>query len=229
MLSACDIDASRHAGNADPSLLCIDGIVAVRRSKVRTPDRLIHVEQRLDVKAAVTVDEKLAVRAKIEQVDQTKEGERAVVSLEFLRTDGTTVAIARTTSLTADPNWLRDVPAHKGDPRAGFKLVSRKLLNAGKVQAYSEETGNRLHFDPAFAVRYGLRAPVANPLMTLTWAYEALSAEAAPMPVSLHAPFHSPLFWDDGVDILTLGRGGKIATVRCVSSSGALVSEIGVA
>ena len=104
--------------------------------------------------------------------------------------------------------------------------MGRKLLNSAKVQAYSEEANNRLHFDPAFAVRHGLRAPVANALMTLTWALEACRAGgAATGAFTLTARFASALFWDDGVDVLVREQDGKIAAVRCVSSAGALVCE----
>jgi hypothetical protein len=228
MLAACDVDPARYASAADPSLLCIDCILAIRRSKVRTPDRLIHLEQHLELKGEVKLDEKLGVRAKVEKVEQTKDGERALAVFEFFRGDGTAVAVARTATLANDPNWLRDAAAVKGDPRAGWKLLGRKLLNAGKVQSYSEETGSRLHFDPAFAVRYGLRAPVANPLMSLTWAFEAFSASGAPAMGRISARFPAALFWDDGVDVLVREKGGKITAVRCVSSAGAVVADIEV-
>ncbi len=229
MLAACDVDAERYPTFADPSLLCIDCLLALRRSKARTPDRLVHLEQQLELKAEVKLDEKLGVRAKIEKVEPTKDGERAVAVFEFFRTDGTAVAIARTTTLANDPSWLRDGGAAKGDPRAGLRLLGRKLLNSSKVQAYSEETGSRLHFDPAFAVRYGLRAPVANPLMGLTWALEALGGSALPASTRVHARFPAPLFWDDGVDILARERDGHMTAIRCVSSAGAIVADVEVA
>lgn len=229
MLAACDIDAARYAATADPSLLCIDCILAIRRSKVRTPDRIVHLEQILEVTSELKLEDRLGVRAKVEKVEQTKDGERATASFEFFRSDGTTVAVARTVTLGNDPSWLRDAGAAKNDARAGWKLRGRKLLNAGKVQAYSEETGSRLHFDPAFAVRYGLRAPVANPLMSFTWAFDALGGPATPTPVKLHARFPSPLYWDDGVDILVKQKGDAVNAVRCVNSAGAIVADVEVA
>ncbi len=228
MLAACDVDTRRYPTLADPSLLCIDCILALRRSKARTPDRLVHLEQQLELKAAVNLDEKLGARAKIEKVEPTKDGERATFVFEFFRAEGTTVAIARTTTLSSDPSWLREAAAFKGDPRAGLKLLGRKLLNAGKAQAYSEETGSRLHFDPAVAVRYGLRAPVASPLMNLTWALEVLGGSALSASTRVHARFPAPLFWDDGVDILAREKGGRVTAIRCVSSAGAIVADIEV-
>lgn len=229
MLAACDVDTKRYPALADPSLLCIDCILALRRSKARTADRLVHLEQQLELKANVNLDEKLGARAKVEKVEQTKDGERATAVFEFFRADGTIVAIARTTTLANDPSWLREAAAPKGDPRTGLKLLGRKLLNAGKAQAYSEETGSRLHFDPAVAVRYGLRAPVASPLMTLTWALEALGGSTVPATTRLHARFPAPLFWDDGVDILAREKGGRVMDIRCVSSAGAIVADVEVA
>jgi hypothetical protein len=226
MLAACDVDAASLGAHADASLLGIDCMLAVRKSKVRAPDKLIHLEQRIEVHTPFAVDEKLGVRAKIDQVEQTPGGEKARATFDFLGRDGAVVAQATATTLVAEPSWLREAPAFRGDPRAGHKLVARKLLNSVKVQAYSEESGNRLHFDPAYAVRHGLRAPVANALMTLTWALEACrAAKATTGAFALTARFQSPLFWDDGVDVLVREELGTIAAVRCVSSAGALVCE----
>lgn len=225
MLVACDIDGERYGTKADPSLLGIDCAVAIRKSKVRTPDKIVHIEQRLKVAQVFAADEKLAVRAKVDSVEQTKDGEKARSTFEFSGRDGAVVATAWATTLAAEPVWWRDVPAFKGDPRAGWKLAGRKLLNAVKVQAYAEDLGARLHFDPAFAVRYGLRAPLANPLMAMTWAVEAISAQGLPASFELNARFLQPLYWDDGVDVLVRETGGRIAAVRCVSSAGALVCE----
>ncbi len=226
MLAACDVDPGPLGATADASLLGIDCMMAIRKSKVRAPDKLIHLEQRIQVHTPFAVDEKLGVRAKVEHVEQTPGGEKARAVFDFLGRDGAVVAAATATTLVAEPSWLRDAPAFRGDPRAGHKLVARRLLNATKVQAYSEEANSRLHFDPAFAVRNGLRAPVANALMTVTWALEACrAAGAASGAFTLTARFQSPLFWDDGVDVLVREEGGRIAAVRCVSSAGALVCE----
>ena len=232
MLAACDVDAARYGAAADPALLAIDCFVGVRRSKVRAPDRLLHIEQRIQTRLPIALDEKLGVRAKVEAVEQTPGRERARAVFDFLGADGSVAVTAAATTLVAEPSWLRDVAPFKGDPHAGHRLVARKLLNPTKVQAYSEETGNRLHFDPAYAVRYGLRAPVASALMALTWSVEALAQNGLPTPLDLTARFQSPLFWDDGVDILVRDdptRAGRIVAVRCVSSAGALVCETDVA
>jgi hypothetical protein len=173
LLAACDVDAAPFGAHADPTLLGIDCMLAIRKSKVRAPNKLLHLEHSLKVTQRFGTDEKLGVRAKIEHVEQTRDGEKARAVFEFLGRDAAVVATATATTLVADPNWLRDAPAFQGDPREGYKLVARKLLNSAKVQGYSEESGNRLHFDPAYAVRFGLRAPVANVLMTATWALEA--------------------------------------------------------
>ena len=226
MLAACDVDPGPLGANADASLLGIDCVLAVRKSKIRAPDKLLHLEQRIQVHTPFAVDEKLGVRAKVEHVEQTPGGEKARAGFDFLGRDGAVVATATATTLVAEPSWLRDAPGFQGDPRAGHRLVGRKLLTSAKVQAYSEEAGNRLHFDPAYAVRNGLRAPVANALMTVTWALDACrAAGAATGAFTLTARFPSPLFWDDGVDVLVREDGGKVAAVRCVSSAGALVCE----
>ena len=151
--------------------------------------------------------------------------ERARAAFEFSNRDGAVVATAWATTLAAEPVWWRDVPAFKGDPRAGWKLVARKLLNGAKVQAYAEDLGARLHFDPAFSVRYGLRAPLANSLMAMTWAVEAISAQGLPVAFEINSRFLQPLHWDDGVDVLVRESGSHIAAVRCVSSAGSLVCE----
>jgi hypothetical protein len=59
-----------------------------------------------------------------------------------------------------------------------------------------------VHFDPAEAAAVGLRAPVAQGLMSLTWMTEALARDGAPRQLDIEASFRSPIYWDDRVDVL---------------------------
>ena len=226
-LAACDIDPARYGTAADPTILCTDCILGLRRARVRL-DQLVHLEQRLCQSSPVAIDAKLAVRAHVESVEDTADGEVVRSQFEFLRENGEVAVTAETVTLVADPGHLRTMTST--DAAAGaadLRILRRKLLIPTKVQAYTEETGNRIHFDPSYAVRHGLRAPVAPGLMAVTWSVEALATNGMPDTFDLTARFFSPLFWDDGVDVLG-GRGaaGRMDESHFRSSAGAEVAAV---
>ena len=218
-LSAADVDPARYGSTADPSILAIDCILGLRRAKFRL-DHLVHLEQRIQQFGPVAIDEKLKASGKVAEVSPSRAGERSRITFEFRRSDGSVAASAEALMLNAEPSALKASGADDGDARAGQRLVGRKLLTPPKVQQYTEEMANRIHFEPAYAVRYGLRAPIAPGLMAVTWVVEVLAAPQLPPEFAIHAKFAAPLFWDDGVDVLAAE-----GTVRCVSSAGVLTCE----
>ena len=218
VLGAADVDPARYGGTADPSILATDCILGLRRAKFRL-DRVVHLEQVIRQLGPVAIDEALSVSGKVAEVAPSRAGERSRVVFEFRRSNGTVAVSAEAVVLNAEPSALKAGSA-EGDPRAGYRLIGRKLLTPPKVQTYTEELANRIHFDPAYAVRFGLRAPTAPGLMELTWLVEALAAKGLPKAFEIRAKFVAPLFWDDGVDILAAN-----GTMRCVNSAGVLTCE----
>lgn len=224
-LQAAEVDPNRYGELADVSILGTDCFLSLRKARIRI-DRQVHLEQTLHQHGPVKLDETLNIKGKVESVDETPVGAKTTAVFEFLRSDGTVAVSAETVTLESDPG--KGSGGGGGDMRSGFNLLRQKLLMPTKVQAYTEELGNRIHFDPAYAVRYGLRAPLASGLMAVTWAIEALSEGGLPDRFELSARFPSPFYWDDGVDVMAdkkLDKTPEGARIRCVASTGALACE----
>ena len=218
------LSPTRYGKIADVSILGTDCFLSLRKARIRI-DRQVHLEQTLHQHGPVRIDEKLEIKGNVEAVDETPVGAKTTAEFEFLRDDGSVAVSATTVTLESDPGKGSGVGG--GDPRSGFDLLSQKLLMPTKVQAYTEELGNRIHFDPAYAVRYGLRAPLASGLMALTWAIEAISDSGVPHAFELSASFPAPFYWDDGVDVMVDKATGNKSSkrIRCVASTGAFACE----
>ena len=226
-LLSAEVDPNRYGEIANVSILGTDCFLSLRKARIRI-DRQVHLEQTLHQHGPVRIDEKLEIKGKVEAMDETPVGAKTTAEFEFLRDDGSVAVSAKTVTLESDPG-KGSGGGGGGDPRAGFNLLSQKLLMPAKVQAYTEELGNRIHFDPAFAVRYGLRAPLASGLMALTWAIEANSDSGIPDAFKISARFPAPFYWDDGVDVMVdnkkAGNKSKTKRIRCVASTGAFACE----
>ena len=224
-LLSAEVDPTRYGEIADVSILGTDCFLSLRKARIRI-DRQVHLEQTLHQHGPVRIDEKLEIKGKVEAVDETPVGAKTTAEFEFLRDDGSVAVSATTVTLESDPG-KGSGGGGGGDPRSGFNLLSQKLLMPTKVQAYTEELGNRIHFDPAYAVRYGLRAPLASGLMALTWAIEANSDSGVPDSFELSARFPAPFYWDDGVDVMVDKATGNKSSkrIRCVASTGAFACE----
>jgi hypothetical protein len=183
------------------------------------------MEQTIHQHGPVKLDETLNIKGKVDSVEETPVGAKTTAVFEFLRSDGSVAVTAKTVTLESDPG---KGSGGGGYMPSGFNLLSQKLLMPTKVQAYTEELGNRIHFDPAYAVRYGLRAPLASGLMAVTWGIEALSEGGLPDAFELSARFPSPFYWDDGVDVMAdkkMDKKPEGARIRCVASTGVLACE----
>jgi len=224
-LTAAEVDPNHYGRLADVSISGADCFLSLRKALIRI-DSQVHMEQILHQHGPVSLDEALKTKGKIESVDETPVGAKTKAVFEFLRSDGSMAVSAETVTLESDPGkWSS---GGSGDMRSGFNVLSQKLLMPTKVQAYTQELGNRIHFDPAYALRYGLRALLASGLMAITWAIEALSEGGLPDAFELSARFPAPFYWDDGVDVMAdkaLGKKPEGARIRCVASTGALACE----
>jgi acyl dehydratase len=69
-----------------------------------------------------------------------------------------------------------------------------------------------VHFDPKEAASVGLRAPVAQGLMSLTWMMEAVAKGGVAKAINIAADFRSPIFWDDSVDVFAKGDTDVLVT-----------------
>lgn len=77
-----------------------------------------------------------------------------------------------------------------------WQSVQEKVLTPQKVRDFSEDVGNLIHFDEAFARQHGFRAPLAQGVMSATWLLSTLYREAMPDSFDVDLRYMRPVFWD---------------------------------
>lgn len=192
----------------DVSVLANQCLMATRPLRQGRPAGL-HMGHRMIQREPVRLGEPLMIHARIGETEPMPTGTRIRVDLEFRRPDGGVPVRAETTNLRVDPEAMRRRGA--GEPKSfdleGYRTVARKQLTPERVMAYSREfPEDKVHFEPEVAHSIGLRAPVAQGLMSLTWISAALAADGVPRELDLDAQFRRPIFWDDAVEVMARGE-----------------------
>jgi acyl dehydratase len=209
---AAQVPDGLFGGAADLSILANDTILATRYLKTVPLDGL-HAGQTMRQLVPVRLGEPLTARAQV--VELRRAGKGLFIRTEFAFEDasGAVKVRAELSYFRVDPQARIDSAA--ADPafeREGWTSVARKILTPARVAAYSHEFPEyRVHFDPAVAASVGLRAPVAQGLMSFTWMMQALAESGLAERFGLSAVFRRPIFWDESVEVLR--RGDKLAVV----------------
>ena len=218
----CEVDGALYGDRADISILGNDCFRAYNAAGLEIDGR-IHLTQCLIRHTNVAVDTPLVVRGRIATAERAPKGRRLLYVFDIHGPDGAVAVTSEMGILEADAAALLDRPAasartaRPAESTAGLVPLARKQLTPERVMGYSEEVGNRIHFEPAFAHALGYRAPIAQGQMSITWMMEAVEAAGAPERLELSARFPRPLFWDDCVEIR--GGGGTGFPARLVSIS----------
>ena len=189
----------------DLSILANDTILATSYLKTEAVDGL-HAGQRMHQHEPVRLDEPLTLKGRIGSIRETAKGNIVTYAFDFQRSDGSVPITGELISFQVDPAAMRKAGAGKpvaGDT-TGFQKVGHKALRPELVGDYSFEFPTYLvHFDPEEAASVGLRAPVAQGLMSLTWMMGAVALDGVPKAINIAADFRSPIFWDDEIDIFS--------------------------
>ena len=197
----------------DLSILANDTILATSYLKTEAVDGL-HAGQRMIQKEPVYLDEPLTLKGRLAVVRQTGKGKILTYGFDFQRPDGSVPITGELISFQVDPAVMQQKGAGKAveTDRSGFEKICHKDLNPDLVGGYSFEfPGYLVHFDPKEAASVGLRAPVAQGLMSLTWMMEAVALDGVPTAINIATDFRSPIFWDDSVDVFAkIKEGGDL-------------------
>ena len=209
---AAGVPAGQFGDRVDVSILANDTILAMRYLKA-TPMDGLHAGQCMRQFAPVRLGEPLTIRGRVAKLRATAHGSFATTEFAIEDADGAE-KVRGELSYFRVAREARIAPASTDAPfdAAGWTLVLRKKLTPQVVAAYSHEFPDYLvHFDPEVAAAVGLRAPVAQGLMSFTWMMQVLAASGAPERFSLSARFRRPIFWDETVEVLR--RGDALAVV----------------
>ena len=90
------------------------------------------------------------------------------------------------------PPFVRIAALAERVPEAQIESSSRRLLE-GRPRS-------------AVATAIGLRAPIAQGLMSLSWMMEALARNGAPAELDILTEFRHPIFWEDRITVLARGE-----------------------
>lgn len=205
---AAELPEGLFGDTVDLSILANDCILA--GYPLRDPEVTnLHMSQRMAQQAPVRLGQPLRLTGRVGEMAEMGKGSRVRLDLEFTAEDGSVPARAEMTSLHVDRAAMRRQGAGstKRFETEGFEEIAAKHPTAERVTAYSVEFPlDQVHFDPAVAVAIGLRAPVAQGLMSLTWMMEALARGGVPRELDILTEFRQPIFWDDRITVLAQGE-----------------------
>ena len=220
---AAEIPPAIFGDTADLSILANDTIRAMRYLK-RTPMDGLHAGQRMEQLAPVRLGEPLTLHGRVTRLRESAKGRFASTAFIVEDAGGTPKARGELHYFRVNAG-ARVEPAGTGArfDRDGWTRVSRKTLTPQRVADYSSEFPDyRVHFDPEVAATVGLRAPVAQGLMSFSWMIQAIAEGGLPERFALSATFRRPIFWDEEVEVLR--RGAELVVVGadgCLRSTGA--------
>jgi len=209
---AAEVPASLFRDTVDLSILANDTILAMRYLK-RTPMDGLHAGQRMQQLAPVRFGEPLTVRGRVRELRRTPKGQFAHTAFAFEDASGAPKVLGELTYFRVDAN-AKVAPAavDRAFDREDWTSVARMTLTPQRVASYSHEFPSyRVHFDPEVAAGVGLRAPVAQGLMSFTWMMRAIAEGGLPGRFTLSSTFRRPIFWDETVEVLR--RGCELAIV----------------
>lgn len=198
----------------DASVLANQCLLATRPLRAGRPAGL-HMGHRMMQYEPIGLDEPMTIHSVVAELVPLATGTRIRVDLEFRRADGSVPVRAQTTNLRVNREAMRQrrggtAKAFDGE---GYVCVAHKQLTPERVMDYSREfPEDKVHFEPEVAHSIGLRAPVAQGLMSLTWMTAALAAAGPPRELDIEAQFRRPIFWDDAIEVMA--RDEKALQIR---------------
>lgn len=207
---AAEVPAGLFGDTVDISILANDCIHATSHLRTGKVDA-VHFGQRMRQSAPVALDEPLTLRGHLAETSPMAKGAMLRYAFDFYRADGSVPVQGEIMSFRVNPDAMRANASGPGKPfnLTGFETVSYKHTTEARVTGYSFEFPDYLvHFEPEQAATLGLKAPLAQGLMSLTFMTEALARGGLPRELDITAEFRRPIFWDDHVDLLARGDSG---------------------
>ncbi|MEQ9639881.1 MAG: hypothetical protein RIM84_07635 [Alphaproteobacteria bacterium] len=214
------VDTALFGELADVSILANDTIHATRHLNVDDGSGLqevgLHLGQTLKQSEPIRLGEPLVAEGRVAATTPAARGTRTTFAFAFKRPNGSVPLVSEISSLRVDVNTMRGLgesAAPEPFEAEGYTEALRVELTPEKVADYSFEFPDyRVHFDMAVANGIGLRVPVAQGLMSLTWMLAALAADGVPAELDLAAQFRRPVFWDETVAAM-IRDGRELAIV----------------
>ena len=211
-LENAEVDPALWGDIVDLSVLANDCILQTYPLRPKGM-RGLHLGHRMVQRRPVRLGERLEMRGRVGTTGQMRKGKRVDYEIDFVDEGGTICVQAEMRSLQVDVEAVSSGGGGGYDGRtfyggAAFEPVAEKHATAARVMGYSGEFPlDKVHFEPEVAAELGLRAPIAQGLMSLTWMMGELAAAGGPInAIDIDTEFRRPIYWDDRISILAKGQ-----------------------
>ncbi len=158
-----------------------------------SPMGLVHVEQRIERLAAVSLDDRVDLEVRLDSIEPTERGPRLTISTEMsvrerLVWRGTSVALHRPTRR----NGRR--PASENQERRIADVRAERRFGSGAGRRYSSVSWdlNPIHLGRLLALPFGFPRAILHGMATVGWALGRL-APREDAPATLECRFRKPL------------------------------------
>lgn len=231
-LEACGVDPALFGTAAETGLFGQDCFRMMTLSG-ETLDGMVHLGQRFRLHRRVELGEPLHQTGWIESDEVHPRGRSIVQRFAFHGADGSLAIEADMYRLTPDTSRMgmrERSGTDASDPREGLVHLADRTMQPDDVTGFSSDVGNRIHFEPVFAARYGYRAPLAQGIQTQVWMMGLLAARGVPVALDVTARFTRPVHWDDEISLWSSSPApGAGDVVRVTDPQGALKAEMRIA
>ncbi len=121
------------------------------------------------------------------------------------------------------------LPRRDDLPAAHWTKVQEKVLTPEKVRIFSEDVGNAIHFDPAYAQEHGFRAPLAQGVMSAVWLMSTLYERQMPTMFDVEVRYLRPIFWDSQATLwVARSPDGSVAMAQSRNEQGKPTADMQV-
>jgi acyl dehydratase len=235
-LRASDVDPSLYGEWCEPGLFGLDCFSAMV-SAGHDIDGYVFVGQTCRQIRPIPLGATVTMSGHVRERRSVRQGMCVVDAFRVSDASGVVCWEAELTGLLVD-----EVARHAGgdaDARVvkrdavsadAWQLVQEKVLTPQKVRDFSEDVGNLIHFDEAYAQRHGFRAPLAQGVMSATWLISALCCNGLPAAFDVDIRYMRPVFWDSPASLWCSrsADGGSIVAAQSRDPDGKITADLAV-
>lgn len=228
-----DIPESVYGDRADPGFLARYPIKVIGGALFAChPDRgYVHTVQRIRQLAPVALDEPIIVKGRFTDVVDHPRGWMMHAEFDYRRANGEPVLVVNPQALMADrtrmpPPGEKRPAAAPVEPEGTWEKVGFKQCTPEKVLGYCGDTDNKIHTDPEYARKFGMRAPITAGNQMVNYLLEAAAKDGLQDRMDVTIRFRRPVFWDDALDLVGRREGGRLAEIRALKADGKVACDL---
>lgn len=233
-LDCCGIDPEIYGDFVDLTQFSNEAILAATKSGLSINGN-VHASERLICNKRIALNQPLVMTGTITEIENVPRGMLIRSEFAFTLPDGSVPLRTERSSVRLN----REPVAAGSGKRASPGLPDLSLYETvgicqfvpENVARYSSEGGNAIHYDPATAVKFGYRAPIAGGLMGVRSLMASLCFDdGPPNNLDMSIRFKRPMFWDDRLEIMARRReDGALSNLALVNNAGKVNIEADIA